>query len=183
MEKLPDREVRKEEIIKLIDEAKKHALEEDEFLKLLDKRDALMRQPLTSESIDEMKKMDEVLDKSKVAVKNLPDFKTLLELTVKDEKVRRDTLAHENAHGNVADSVGMIHFEYSMHFVKIGDKWNYMLSTSAGFPSFTPMTEEERLKKEIAFTEAPKTFGEDMSTHDEEATEDLRRQLRELEGE
>ncbi len=123
---------------------------------------------LDEEDLGNAEDIKKTLEESTLTVKTLPELRYVLEqLKIPNEAVE-DTLAHENAHGNVTQKLGARHLGYKLLFMKNGEgKLSFIPQASLYIPE-----EDEGWSKEkqsivnYQVIRAPADYGNELSQSD-----------------
>lgn len=163
MEQFPQNtfEQRKDELRKLIELRKEAAIYEDQYDNLfqqVEDYESLIKDSGT-ESLMNSEKQDYKNKKEKLAaisinVKTIPELRFILEELGKTEEEINETLAHENAHANVSESLGANHETYIVYFLKEGN----IYQTRITFPDY--LSQEEVNYISAKAIRAPEDYGE-----------------------
>ena len=160
------------------DVAKEHALQYEEAIRIMDERDELQSIG-GSDSSKKITELDEKLQASIVTVNTLGDFRTLLEKTDLSAEDVLHTLAHENAHANVAESLGADEIEYSIMICKGKDNFKYNAWASFRNPSDWSK-DPQKIPNLIRIFNAPAEYGDSLSEDDRKTIEKLRERIAQL---
>lgn len=117
----------------------------------------LNKNPFSEEDMD-------MVRKARISCGSLYELNTALQLLgIKSEDVL-DTVAHENAHANKAESMGANHHDYRILVSKINGEYAYRVSAGIELPDEWEMDK----KKEglIAILKAPEEYGNELSPSD-----------------
>lgn len=143
-------EERKEELRHLIADKKEHAIYDDQYDDLFQciegYEDIIREEGIDSLSDREKEiylKKKSQLDSFSLKVKTLPELRFILEELGKDEEEVRVNLAHENAHANVASSLGANHETYIVYFLRNGN----IYQTRVTFPDNLSQEEVNYISK------------------------------------
>lgn len=150
---------------KLIDTACENAITEEEF----DEYQSIYLKKLDDISDDEVDRFDELdlkVEASKVLCNNLNDFKYALEYFGVDDPI--DLLAHENAHANKAEQLGVDFEGYYLKIMKCSDG-HYHADIGADIDisgkEFS-WSKDRQKEADIDITRAPYEYGNKMSADD-----------------
>ena len=131
------------------------------------------------------KALEEEILKSSTTVDNIAEFEIMLEILSDKFGSQHgwveNYLAHENAHGNVAEATGHDWVGYSTVFIK--DNNNELtgiqpLNFTKSKPEWGP---KEMLTKKIQVTEAPEKYGDKLSDGDKSELDWERQKLEKIE--
>lgn len=153
-------EQRKDELRNLIKLKKQSAIYDDQFDELF-KQIENYEHLISNGGIDglldlekeDYKKKKEKLESISLQVKTLPEFRFVLSEIGKSEEEIQENLAHENAHANVAESLGARHETYIVYFLKNGNVYQ----TRVTLPD--SLTEDEVYNISKKAIEAPEEYG------------------------
>lgn len=162
----------------LLKEVQANAVDEKIVGSLIERRHQLGRQEKTDASKIELQKIDTELEKHIVTVKTIAEFKLLMEKIGRNYYAVMGTVAHENAHANMASSLGAIHSGYSLLVTRKGNDFSYQpiaLTNVRG-----EWDKKDQLEANIKIAGAPKEYGNKLSPGDEEMIASLRKQLNNL---
>jgi len=163
MEKIPQNsfEQRKQELRDLIALKKQSAIYTDQYDDLFEQvenykdliRDGGIENLVDTEKID-YKKKKEKLESISISVTTIPELRFILEELGKTEEEIRENLAHENAHANVAESLGANHEKYIVYFLKEGN----IYQTKVTFPDHLSQEEVSYISNKAI--RAPEDYGD-----------------------
>ncbi len=160
-------EQRKEELRRLIAQKKEFAVYDDQYDELFDsveQYEGLIKEgiSLTDYEQEDYETKKEQLDSFSIKVSTLPELRFILEEIGQSEEQIQRNLAHENAHSNVATSLGANHESYIVYFLKNGN----IYQTRITFPHhLTPVDVDEISRRAIS---APEEYGEGGGLSDDE---------------
>jgi hypothetical protein len=158
-----------------IDFAKENALSEEEYEEVSEKEFEMQsiqnKRELTDEEVEYYFDFRERMNKATIEVKTLIEAKRIMELLNFKQETLIDTLAHENAHGNVAEQHGAQHIGYK--FVVIEGKGGYIIQPQANI--YLP-DEWDKNKQNFVLariTQAPEEYGNSISEGDKRDLKEL----------
>jgi hypothetical protein len=131
-------------------------------------------------TLDEFKKLDEEISKHIIIVKTLIEYKVLLQ-KIAPSDVLYDTLAHENAHANTAESLGVNLNGYAVVVSKNKDGFVYQPYVDYTVPTSWDL--KKQIETNIKIADAPREYGNRLAPDDAERIEELKSQLKKLYGE
>ena len=178
MEKTPQNtfEQRKEELRQLIEVKKRSAIYVDQYEELfeqLNQYEDLIRErgieSLIPTEKNDYEKKKEKLATISIDIATIPELRFILEELGKSEEEIRENLAHENAHANVAHSLGANHEKYIVYFLKEGN----IYQTRVTFPDNLSQEEVDYISSRAI--QAPEEYGNagGMSDDDKEQLENI----------
>ena len=157
------------ELDELMKRAEENALDSEEFMATRKRLEFLTSQKDRTNFLSEIWDLKKKMAKSSVTVKTLYELKMLLEKSKMDKETQISVLAHENAHGNKADSLGAKHESYILSVWKIGDKFGYSVGTHITHPDAWDKDKDKNVS--IEYTKAPEEYGGYLSDKDKEDIE------------
>lgn len=166
----------KESLAKLLQEAQARAMDSLELNTMFRRKMDLLTQPFAEflKNLDEYDKLDEEIKKHIVVVKTLPEYRMLLEKTANTATVE-DTLAHENAHLNKAESLGVPVEGYAIIVSK--NEKGFVYAPYAEYKMPTSWDQRRQIEANIQIANAPHEYGNRLSPTDEKRIEELKKQL------
>ncbi len=129
-------------------------------------------------NIDAFISLDTALQSHIVTVQNLFEFNALLEAAGADQITAMDTVAHENAHLNVAESLGFKASGYSL-LVSKGEH-GFAYTPIANYEVPHTLNTKDTVEANIAIAQAPEKYGNKLAPDDIERIETLSAQLKDL---
>jgi hypothetical protein len=116
----------------------------------------------------------EFLAQATIRVQTIVEYRIVLELLLdapgEAEEVAK-TLAHENAHANVAESLGARVHHYLLTIIRDGQEM--YLSPSVDFSVPEEWSEAKRKEVYLAIIKAPEEYGETLSPDDKKQIENI----------
>lgn len=183
MEKFRPIESFDQEIQRKLDEAKSKALTWGEVQMYTDQMRELESQIVDIPNPELVKKFNALADKlneAHIHVNTISEFKLLLDKIALNNEHAKALLNHENAHANVAQSVGVDHDGYII-LVRKEDDGTFYYSPMATwkFPAEW-WDKKENIEKTIQIFSAPQEYGDRMSVDDKDNVKELQDKLREF---
>lgn len=170
------------DVEQILNEAQSKAIDSVELDEMFQRKIRLLNQPPAEflKTLDEFNKLDAEIKKHIIVVKTLIEYKTLLQ-KIAPSDVLYDTLAHENAHANVAESLGVNLNGYAIVVSKNKDSFVYQPYVDYEVPTSWDL--KRQIETNIKIAEAPREYGNRLAPDDAERVEELKRQLKILYGE
>jgi len=131
---------------------------------------------LTQDQLFHARLLDIIQKRSILKLETLPEFKYALEkLPNTSKEWRTEMLAHENAHANVADKLGVEHFDYSLIFLEGKDEEKlYIPQASHINPEMIEgWTKQRQNEANLEITQAPEVYGGRLSESDKKEIEKI----------
>lgn len=160
-----------QEISEKLNRVRETALDFQEAKKILEDIEILKstRQDTVSSVIQNLRQK---LKASSVIVQTVGEFRILLRKVVGDDEESIDrTIAHENAHAHVAQSIGAYFKGYSLLIAKNGDQFMHLPGADYSYP--VEWSEEKRMEADKQILRAPDEYGGELSSHDIQQLERL----------
>jgi len=171
-----------EKIEQVLHEAQSSAVDSVELNEMFQRKIRMLNQPPAEflKTLDEFKKLDEEISKHIIIVKTLIEYKVLLQ-KIAPSDVLYDTLAHENAHANTAESLGVNLNGYAVVVSKNKDGFVYQPYVDYTVPTSWDL--KKQIETNIKIADAPREYGNRLAPDDAERIEELKSQLKKLYGE
>jgi len=171
-----------ENIEQILSEAQSSAVDSVELNEMFQRKIRMLNQPPAQflKNLDEFNKLDEEIKKHIIIVKTLMEYKALLQ-KIAPSDVLYDTLAHENAHANKAESLGVNLNGYAVVVSKNKDGFVYQPYVDYTVP--TSWDRKREIETNIEIADAPREYGNRLAPDDAERVEELKSQLKKLYGE
>lgn len=119
----------------------------------------------------ELEVIQDAVMNSSVTVQTLVEYRMVLEKALGQDKAEK-ILAHENAHANVALSLGAEFMGYTLLICK--DKDDFAIRGGASYRLPIEWTDEEKKAAHIRIYAAPEEYGEKLSHTDEKVIDGLK---------
>jgi hypothetical protein len=119
----------------------------------------------------ELENIQEEIMNSSVTVHTLAEYKMVLQSMMDDDEAE-EILAHENAHANVAQSLGAEFLGYSLLICKDGDEFVFRGGAPYRLPS--EWSTEKKKAAHLRIYGAPEEYGEENSPTDEKVVNSLK---------
>lgn len=170
MEKPTSQEALKIEIEKIVEEVKARAMSLKDAKKATKTFDKWYYSDNRSHD-EELEAIQDAIMNSSITVQTLAEYRMVLE-NMTNPAEAEEILAHENAHANIAQSLGADFIGYSLLICKDGDEFVFR----GGAPYRLPKewSAEKKKAAHIRIYNAPEEYGEELSPTDEKVVDGLR---------
>jgi hypothetical protein len=123
-----------------------------------------------TDSAEEFRRASDIkdfFDENTLIIQTLPEFKFAMEYIGFSNNALLDTIEHENAHGNMAESVGAEHHGYNLIFQR-NEQGKLVVQPQAIIYIPDEWSKEDQENANYDITIAPEVYGNSLSDGDRE---------------
>jgi len=161
-------EILESNLQKKIQFAKENALSEREYEEISEKEFEMQqlqnKRELTDEEVNFYFNFREKNNKASIEIETITEAKRVMEILGFDQDSLLDTIAHENAHGNVAEKIGANHLGYK--FVVIRLENGYAIQPQANIYIPDEWSKDRQNEALLQITQAPEDYDNTLSSGD-----------------
>lgn len=162
MEKIPEIKNEKEILLKELQKKVLFAMENSLDLELMQLKYILNKDD---------KEISDMIKKATITVETISEFRLILKILARSDEEIQDILAHENAHANKTETLGVEHLGYNIIIIKKGDDYLFQPFSEKCTPE--EWSEEKKKEAAIQIVLAPEEYGNKLSSGDIEELKNL----------